>query len=291
MSVSRPSRVKVAHIYFKRAIRWRRNSSPYVSGDAFADLCDFVYNPPKWRNLNRTALISDAKIIYCKSHELQEMLDMHSGEINARVIVCGNSDFEFHSVPLGIPKSTRALFLQNSFISDNVEIFTIPIGVENFRLGVNGNPRFIRNSRENLGRKKRLLFGPLSPTHPIREIVIERFTRKDPLWDLVLGRLSPREYDQLVRQYCMIAAVRGNGVDTHRLWEALYRGATPIVATDAWWESLREFFPQVIEISDWNLVEISEVIQSVNPVILDPTKISPLWMPFWERKIRSFVNN
>lgn len=291
MSVSRPSRVKVAYIYFKRAIRWRRNSSPYVSGDAFADLCDFVYNPPKWRNFNRTALISDAKIIYCKSHELQEMLDRHSGEINARVIVCGNSDFEFHSLPLGIPKSTRALFLQNSFISDDELIFTIPIGIENFRLGVNGNPRFIRNSGVNRIRLKKILFGPLSATHPIREIVIERFNREDSLWDLITDRLSPREYDLLTRQYCMIAAVRGNGVDTHRLWEALYRGATPIVVADAWWESLREFFPQVIDVSDWNLVGISEVIQSVNPVTFDPTKISALWMPFWEQKIRSHLDN
>jgi hypothetical protein len=291
MSVSRPSRVKVASIYFKRAIRWRRNSSPYVSGDAFADLCDFVYNPPKWRNLNRTALISDAKIIYCKSHELQEMLDRHASEINARVIVCGNSDFEFHSLPLGIPESTRALFLQNSFISDNELIFTIPIGIENFRLGVNGNPRLIRNLGENRERKRKLLFGPLSPTHPIREIVIERFNREDPLWDLISDRLSPREYDQLVAQYCMIAAVRGNGVDTHRLWEALYRGIMPIVTADIWWESLREFFPQVIYISDWDLVEISKVIQSVDPLAFDPTKISALWMPFWEQKIRGYLDN
>jgi hypothetical protein len=291
MSVSRPSRVKVAYIYFKRAVRWRRNSSPYISGDAFADLCDFVYNPPRWREFNRAVLISEAKAIYCKSHELQEMLDKHSGEISARVIVCGNSDFEFHSLPSGIPKSIRALFLQNSFISDGEFTFTIPIGIENFRLGVNGNPRFIRNSRKNQERKERLLFGPLSPTHPIREIVIERFNREDPRWDLVLGRLSPKEYDQLTRKYLMIAAVRGNGVDTHRHWETLYRGATPIVVADHWWESLREFFPQVITISDWDPVEISEIIQSVNPVTFDPTKIRALWMPFWEQKIRSYLDN
>ena len=291
MSVSRPSRVKVAYIYFKRAVRWRRNSSPYVSGDAFADFCDFVYNPPKWRNFNRSVLISEAEAIYCKSHELQEMLDKHSDEINARVIICGNSDFEFHSLPSRIPKSIRALFLQNSFISDNEFTFTIPIGIENFRLGVNGNPKFVRNSWKNQERKEKLLFGPLSPTHPAREIVIERFNRVDPLWDLVLDRLSPKEYDQLTRKYFMIAAVRGNGVDTHRLWETLYRGATPIVVMDIWWESLRELFPQVVTISDWNLVEISEVVQSVNPVAFDPTRISALWMPFWEQKIRSYLDN
>ena len=156
---------------------------------------------------------------------------------------------------------------------------------------MNGNPRFVRNSWKNQERKEKLLFGPLSPTHPAREIVIERFNRVDPLWDLVLGRLSPKEYDQRTRKYSMIAAVRGNGVDTHRLWETLYRGATPIVVMDIWWESLRELFPQVVTISDWNLVEISGVVQSVNPVTFDPTRISALWMPFWEQKIRSYLDN
>jgi hypothetical protein len=290
MSVSRPSRVKVAHIYFKRAVRWRRNSNPFISGDAFADLCDFVFNPPKWRNHNRGILISDAKTIFCKSHELQGMLDKHSEEISAQVIICGNSDFEFYSLPEGIPNSTRALFLQNSFISDNEFIFTIPIGLENFRLGVNGNPRFIRYLGVNRDQNERILFGPLSATHPIRDTIAERFSQADPRWDMISARLSPKEYDLITRQYSMIAAVRGNGVDTHRLWESLYRGATPIVAMDAWWVSLCELFPQAVAISDWNSDEILKVMQSGKSTSFDPTKIDALWMPFWEQKIRRFLS-
>ena len=288
MSVSRPSRVKVAHIYLKRILRWRRNSSPYISGDAFADLCDFVYNPPKWRNFNRNVSISEAKSIFCKSHELQEMLDLYSDKLIATVIVCGNSDFEFHSLPLGIPQSTQALFLQNSFISDNEFVFTIPIGLENFRLGVNGNPRFIRNSLVNGNSNRKILFGPLSPTHPIREIVIERFDQDDPRWEFVSRRLSPKQYDVLTHKFQLIAAVRGNGVDTHRLWESLYRGLTPIVTMDHWWHSLHEFFPEVVTIAEWNPSDISEI---PSPESFQPSKLPSLWMPFWEEKIRKYLEN
>ena len=288
MSVSRPSRVKVAHIYLKRALRWRRNSSPYISGDAFADLCDYVYNPPKWRNFNRDVSISEAKSIFCKSHELQEMLDQHSDELTASVIVCGNSDFEFHSPPARIPKTTKAFFLQNSFISDNEFVFSIPIGIENFRLGVNGNPKFIR-SLTTVGRTKRtILFGPLSPTHPVRDIVIQRFGQDDPRWEFVSGRLSPKEYDELTRHFHMIAAVRGNGIDTHRLWESLYRGLTPIVVMDDWWKSLQELFPGVVTINDWNPSEITEI---PIPKAFQPSKLPPLWMPFWEEKIIKYLDS
>lgn len=286
MSQSRPSRAKVANIYLKRAVRWRRNSSPYISGDAFADLCDFVYNPPNWRSFRRNVPIYDAKTIFCKSHELQEMLDRYTEEINATVIICGNSDFEFHSMPLNIPNSTRALFLQNSFISDNEFVFTIPIGLENFRLGVNGNPKFILDSAVFKNPKKKVLFGPFSPTHPIREIVRQRFNQDDPQWEFVSERLSPKNYDTLSRQFHMIAAVRGNGVDTHRLWESLYRGLTPIVLKDHWWDSLQEFFPQVVTVSDWSPSKISEIS---TPEIFQPWKLRSLWMPFWQEQIRKYL--
>jgi hypothetical protein len=216
------------------------------------------------------------------------MLDQHSDELTASVIVCGNSDFEFHSTPARIPKTTKALFLQNSFISDDEFFFSIPIGIENFRLGVNGNPKFIRNLATDVRTKRTVLFGPLSPTHPVRDIVIQRFGQGDPRWEFVSGRLSPKEYDELTRQFHMIAAVRGNGIDTHRLWESLYRGLTPIVAMDDWWKSLRKFFPQVVTINDWNVSAITEI---PIPKTFQPSELSPLWMPFWEEKIRRYLDN
>ena len=289
MNVSRPSRVKTAQIYLKRAIRWKRNSSPYISGDAFADFSDFVYNPPRWRNLNRCSHISKAKIIYCRSHELQDMLDKHSHEINAQVIVSGNSDFEFYSIPSKIPKSVCALFLQNSFISDHKFIFTIPIGLENYRLSMNGNPRFLRPRGSYPVRTNRILFGPLSPTHPIRKRVIKEFKEEDPKWDVLSSRLSPKMYGRISNSYNFVAAVRGNGIDTHRIWEALYRGATPVVINDNWWRSLQDLFPQVISISDWNKGEIENMINSGAKSNFNPLTIEALWMPFWEKKINTFL--
>jgi hypothetical protein len=289
MNVIRPTRLEVSTIYFKRAVRWRRNSSPYISGDAFADLSDFVYNPPPWRNFNQVNLISDAQIIFCRSHELQELFDHHGHEINARVIITGNSDFEFHQVPRNIPKAVRVLFLQNSFISDNQFVFTIPIGIENYRLGVNGNPKLIRGSIPTNPKNNRVLFGPLSATHSIRAEVIREFALEDSSWDLNLQRLSPREYNVLASEYSMVAAVRGNGIDTHRLWETLYRSLIPIVSEDGWWKSLGDLFPEVITIATWSKSEIKNITQMIPRKEFNPNEIEALWMPFWEKKIAKYL--
>lgn len=289
MSVSRPSRIKVLHIYWKRFFRWRRNSSPYISGDAFSDLADFVFNPPPWRNFNHGKSLSSAEVIFCRSDQLESMFDQYQDQIKAKVVITGNSDFEFHQMPKNIPPSIRALFLQNSFISDNRFIFSVPIGLENFRLGVNGNPKFIRvreNERHNFGR---ILFGPLSATHYVRELVLERFSKLDSRWTLLTDRLSPRAYDRIANSYSFIAAVRGNGVDTHRLWESLYRGLIPIVVRDDWWKSLEHLFPQVITVSDWSFSEIDKIMFSEGKIEISDVSCNALWMTYWKEQINKFL--
>ena len=288
MKEKRPSRIAVANIYAKRGLRWRRNSYPYISGDAFADFADYVYEPPRFRNFNRDSL-HHAKTIFVRSESLQELLSTHGHEIRAAVIITGNSDYEFHSPPVDIPSCVNALFLQNSFVSDDKRFFSIPIGIENFRWGVNGNPRFIRNRVSLNLPKPRVLIGPLGRTHPTREIVARDFGSHSEHWDFLTERLKPRDFDKLSKKYSHVAAVRGNGVDTHRLWETLYRGITPIVEKSIWWDSLSELFPQVEIIDSWTKENMLEVLRK-NEVSSHSRENPALWMPFWESKIRKFLS-
>ncbi len=288
MTDKRPSRLAVAYIYAKRAVRWRRNSYPYISGDAFADLADFVYEPPRGRNFNRIPLES-ARVIFARSESLQELLSEHGHKIQASVIVTGNSDYEFHSPLLDVPPSVKAIFLQNSFISDNVRFFSIPLGIEDFRWGVNGNPRFMKDRGTISASKRKVLFGPLGKTHRTREIVTKDFDSNSEHWDIFQERMKPQHFDKLAKEYTHVAAVRGNGVDTHRLWESLYRGVTPVVEKSAWWDSLCEMFPEVEIVDSWTHENVLKVLARAKPPAT--FRMNPaLWMPFWEHKINNFLD-
>ena len=290
MPQARPSRFYVLGVYAKRIMRWRRNSSPFLSGDLFADMADYVYKPPRFRAYKRQQIqIRAAKVIFCQSENLQELFKSHFEEINASVVICGNSDFEFHTVPEMIPPSVKALFLQNSFISDNKFIFTLPIGIENLRWGVNGNPRLFKNQISNPVNK--ILFGPFGNTHPIRTQVIENFRGSGFHWDcLPVGRISPREYAEIARRYKLIAAVRGNGIDTHRHWESLYRGVIPVTLRDKWSESLQAFGIPFLLINSWEETSISKLFSIPSMRIINPLEIDVIWEPYWRRLIQSFVN-
>jgi hypothetical protein len=283
----KPTRINVARIYAKRAIRWRRNSWPYLSGDGFADISDCVLNPPKLRGTIPTLKqIRNAKVIFVRSLELQNFFDDYGSSLSAQVIISGNSDQEFHE-KLNLPPSVKLLLLQNSFVSDEPRIQTLPIGIENLRWGVNGNPKFLNLNEYNLANNE-ILFGPFGLTHEARTHVMGEISRNQGPWNLLQGYIQPNEFDNLTSKYRYVAAVRGNGVDTHRLWEALYRGRYPIIQTDSWSRSLHTLGLPIIEVSEWNKTELSNIVSEPRAQFI-PKKLPSLWMNYWIDKIRNVV--
>jgi len=286
----RPSRIKVLHTYTKRVIRWRRNSSPYLSGDLFSDMSDVSMYPPRFRGKQpELKTIRTAKVIFCPSDKLQSFFNEYENEISAKVILCGNSDFDFKELPTNIPSSVRQLFLQNSYISEHPLVTTLPIGIENFRWGVNGNPKHLAVGGGWLMRKNEILMGPFGLTHPIRVKIKNDFL--DPIESvrLIRNRLTPSDYAKLANNARYIAAVRGNGVDTHRHWETLYRGGIPLILRDAWSAGIREFRFPFLEVGSWAAQELKPITKMKDDLSFDPFEIPPLWWPYWKELIASYL--
>lgn len=286
---SKPSRLNVAFVYSKRIVRWRRNSLPFLTGDLFADMADINVYPPRFRGtMPDIHRIREAKVIFCPSHKLQTFLDEFGSEINAKVLLAGNSDHEFHTLPVDIPRSVRHLFLQNSFISDFSLVSTLPIGIENIRWGVNGHPNLMKKKKSWSNRQNKVLVGPFGLTHPDRVTLPKVFEGNEDIF-LVKERMSPKSYSLLMNDFRYVAAVRGNGVDTHRFWESLYRGAIPIVGSNSWSTSLHNLNLPFIEIDEWSPESFHNVIANTPRTEFYPAKIEELWWPYWKRKIGSYL--
>lgn len=288
MTTKSPTRIYVLGVYAKRILRWRRDSYPYLSIDAISALADVYVFPPKYRQKPPSKTqIEKAEVIFCPSDRLDEFLESYKGLINPKVIISGNSDFEFHTQPSNLPSSVKLLLLQNSFISDGKFIRTLPIGVENFRFGVNGNPKLFPFTPILESARGRILFGPFGETHPLRKSVTSTFKNSIGNWMFLEGRIPPRHYNKMISEgFEYVACVRGNGVDTHRLWETLYRGRKPIAQRDEWLDSLEFLKPYVLYIDNWSEKEISDnTIFNVRD--FDPNDIPEIWVPFWA----NLVNN
>ena len=258
---------------------------PYLSGDAFKALCDLVIDQDSLDIPGLEQKIPDARIIFCRSNVVEELFHRFGNVIRARVLIAGNSDRDF-TEELNIPPSFEHVLLQNSFISDGKRIHTLPIGLENQKLGINGLPKNFKSINMASGRRKEVLVGPFSPTHPSRIGLLEKYEKEVGPWQTLNSWIFP---DRLVRRYeefTFVLSPRGNGVDTHRVWESLYKGAHPILEENSWSRSLKEMGYPVSLVSKLEPETVKSFLHNSEVTPFDPQNLEKLWMPYWERLIK-----
>jgi hypothetical protein len=270
----------------KNAYYRNRNSIPYISGDAFADSADFQAFPPKFRKIgNQCTDISEARVIFCPGHLIEKFLEDYGSKVSARILILGNSDREFYDLDFRFPKSIKHVFAQNMYHPNSSFATAIPIGIENLRLNMNGHTNLFGHSVQEADSK--ILIGPFGMTHPEREELQILRNNGHPRVSYIHTRISPSNYSKLAQSHSFIAAPRGNGVDTHRLWETLYRGAIPLVRDSAWLENFEFLASMTLKVSSWNLGEILTTVENRKVKFFNPQAVPELWWPYWQDLINS----
>jgi len=272
----------------RKSYYWQRNSSPFLSGDTFADAADYQAFPPRLRkNQNFRSSISEAKVIFCPGHLAKEFISENRNKITARVLVFGNSDEEFSQIDFNLPSKVRHIFTQN-YLSKNSKMVTgIPIGLENLRLGNNGRPKLILASKPN--EYNSILVGPFSMTHVERKEFDVNELKAEPRVNFLDTRISPKQYSEIAQNFRFIASPRGNGIDTHRFWETLYRGSIPIVKDSIWRQNFKFLDGRVAVTESWRTREILKSVDSFEYQNIDPRTIKELWWPYWRSLIISYL--
>ena len=278
-------RLAALKIYTLRALFNSRTNAPFISGDGMANLCEVSMYSPMWRRgVPSATRIKNAATIFIPGHGLDEFLQRYEGSLTARVLVIGNSDRDYFSADFQIPKSVKLILLQNSHVTGDL-IETLPIGIENLRYGRNGFKRYFKYA--GTAKVNKVLVGPYSMTHSEREEIQLLASVENSKITVLTKHVSPKKLASIASGYAYIACPRGNGTDTHRFWEALYRGSIPIVKSSAWSASLRKHGFPFIEVESWSLAEVIEKIENYpGSVPFNPKEIPALWLPYWVSLIK-----
>lgn len=124
-------------------------------------------------------------------------------------------------------------------------------------------------------------------THPSRQEVYDMFHSKP--WVTVGEHVSTMEarkvFLQEIRNHEFVLCPRGNGVDTHRLWETLYMGSIPIVQRDIahrGWEDL-----PIAWIDSWNEVTEEWMDSQLERIRTGTWAMEKLKASYWIEKIRT----
>ncbi|MHB1569046.1 MAG: hypothetical protein ACYCXW_02510 [Solirubrobacteraceae bacterium] len=188
----------------------------------------------------------------------------------------------------------RRWFAQNALFS-HPKLVPLPIGIAN-RMWEHGNVRVLHRvaRRCRRWRKTELLAINFHPgTHP------SRLPARDALWDafpqLAVERQRPSSYrgyleELALHRFC--ACPRGNGIDTHRLWECLYLGVVPIVERSPHTEHWCNVGLPLLLVDDWSEVTRSYLHEQERRFATNPTVALPeqLYVSYYARLIQAAAN-
>lgn len=278
-------RIAALRVYGRRFVLWFWTNKPFLSGDGFISLSNRVIAGPKfWMLIHRFRKSKIENVTFLPTHLVGDEGFERLISPGCKVLILGNSDYDLTQGDIEkLSRLSIKVFAQNlNYRASNLKV--LPIGLENRRLGVNGLKRFYRDSFNRLPKKNRILVGPFSMTHPERKELLKLETEEGP-WDFLQGRMHLSNYSRISSQYKYVACPRGNGLDTHRFWETLYRGSIPIVLRNNWSEMITEIGIPILMVNSWDGDCLKEAI-SDDLHIVSPKEIPALWISYWENQLR-----
>jgi len=232
--------------------------------------------------------ITAGRAVCINSENLNEYLD--NTLAFAQLVIAGGSDHDVTEIELKkmVNKPSVTFFVQNLQFEETVNVKLLPIGVQDLKWASSGLPW---NFSKALAKEKRqrILVGPFSPTHPERNDCI-KYGRVALNCDLLEKKISTYAYAKISASYSFVACPRGNGLDTHRIWETLYRGSFPVMVKSSFSKVLISYGLPILEIDSWSL--LSEIpLSDVQLAFFEKQQkgleyISQAW---WQKRLLSYL--
>ena len=126
-------------------------------------------------------------------------------------------------------------------------------------------------------------------TNPADRGKAKDFLMRAPLAVQLLN-LTPSSHRAALTRYNFVASPPGNGLDTHRTWEAIYLGCVPILTRSYMAEMYESMglpiwvvstFEEITQISEH---ELQAKFDSLKPLF----ESSRIWAKFWIDEIRNY---
>jgi len=250
-----------------------------IQGTKFQALADYTYSD--LTDLRRYVEWStfDKHLIYCKTDNAQAMISqLGQFKDHKFVIVTHNSDggictpkvrsYDCDPNLTTWPDNIIKWFAQNLCIN-HPKITPIPIGLENdYCFPDLEKTKILKYIQNEYYHKINLVY--------VNHNVGTNFKERQPIYDLLAkekwatvkyGR-NPDNYADYLRdlkQHAFVVCPPGNGVDTHRLWEALYLGCIPIVKRYPGAEYFAARFP-IILVDSWDNITQDKLTEWVHAI-------------------------
>jgi hypothetical protein len=201
---------------------------------------DFIFNPyinsqsNKHKNiLEITSEYNNPKIVFSYSHRINILSNIIHYFMNDFILITHNSDENLvpgnqHIIKIYNCNKLLKWYTQNLYF-EHIKINYLPIGIANSQWEHSTTfTKFYTNIQHNTiikTSKSIYFFFEISTNIGKRGQCYNSLINKIPF----LNKINPYENFKRLSKYEFCICPEGNGIDTHRLWEALYLKCVPIV--------------------------------------------------------------
>lgn len=246
----------------------------YITGNRFIDICQ------------------ETGATFCKTDYLASFSNH-----NPKVFVTHNSDYHICDKKFLLGPSCSCWFAQNKEAQEG-KIISIPIGLENMKLRTFGQARDGMFSSQVPGSlEKAMLIDRINSfklsktglvymnfntsTHHSRQSVWQAFEDKN--WVKKTSNLQLQKFYFDLAAHKFVISPRGNGVDCHRTWEALYLRTIPIVKRSTHMDEFSDL--PIFFVNDWSEVCYNELNKFYDRVENELFNLNKMKLSYWRRVI------
>ena len=247
----------------------------YITGNRFIDICE------------------DTGAVFCKTDYTSFMTNMPH-----EVIVTHNSDYHIDARRYSDLPDFKHWFAQNKDLNDD-RIIPVPIGLENMKLRVSrAAQRGIFSSEVRGALQKSLLIDKINSlqinktglcymnfnigTYPTeRQQVWDRFLNKE--WITPTSNLTMEKFYFDIASHKFVISPRGNGVDCHRTWEALYLRTIPIVRTSIHMDGFKVL--PILFVNSWDELTYNRLQDFYDKVQSQDFNLNKMKISYWKQTI------
>ena len=210
---------------------------------------------------------------------------------NLNLIISGHSDYEItssqveyftpqiwytvnkqtldprvHSIPLGIPNDTNET--EKHHIFGNIDLMIRAMNTPQ----KNENMVYMNFNICTYPQERQFIFDFFKNNTWVTQGILE------------ISMVGRERYLRDIRNHTFVLCPRGNGVDTHRLWETLYMGSIPIVKKDVAFDEFQDL--PICFINRWEDVTLDFLNKESQRILSTSWNMNKLDMSYWIQKIK-----
>ena len=213
--------------------------------------------------INPIVALSDGDIVFSKTEYVISLFQLlHGSSLKDLTLITHQSDIEINDrIYSKKPKAISRWFSVNVAV-EKKDLYSIPIGFANEYYRKNINPNIYGRNKQSTNKSNHIYVNFNPNTNYLERQKILNTYKDNKDFVIVTKNLEMGDYKDDLEKYKYVLCPPGNGIQTHRLWEAMYFGSIPVVKDNIVYKNFKKL--NIIFVDNFKNINITELNKNIN---------------------------